>query len=186
MIIGIAGRKGAGKSTVAERLEDHGFGRMSFATTIKRMVSVLLRGVGLSEAEIRRAEIDKEAVIPALGVSYRRLCQTLGTDWGRDMINPGLWLMCANRELVTSPLDHVVFDDVRFEGEANLIRQRGGLIIHVIRQSDVIDDHASESGIELRDGDAVVGNNGSLEGLFSRVFMAIESRLGAQPAALSA
>lgn len=179
MIIGIAGKKGAGKSTVAERLEDHGFGGMAFATTLKKMVSVLLRGIGLSAAEIRRAELDKEAIIPALGVSYRRLCQTLGTDWGRDMINPGLWLMCANRELLTSPIEHVVFDDVRFDNEADLIRQHGGLIIHVIRQSDQVDGHASESGIELIDGDAVVGNNGSLEGLFSRVFVAIDAKLGA-------
>jgi hypothetical protein len=186
MIIGIAGRKGAGKSSVAERLEEHGFGRMSFASTLKEMVRVLLRNVGLSESDICKAEVDKEAVIPKLGVSYRRLCQTLGTDWGRDMINPKVWLMCASRELSTSPLEHVVFDDIRFDGEADLIRERGGLIIHVIRQSDVIDNHASEAGITLQEGDAVVGNNGSLEGLFSRVFVAIDAKLGTKPAALSA
>lgn len=186
MIIGIAGKKDAGKSTVAARLEDHGFGRMSFAATLKRMVRVLLRGVGLSEAEIRSAEIDKEAVIPALGVSYRHICQTLGTEWGRNMINPGLWLMCADRELATSPLEHVVFDDVRFDDEADLIRQHGGLIIHVIRQSDQVDNHSSEAGIGLRETDAVVSNNGSLEGLFSRVFVAIDSKLGAPVCAQSA
>jgi hypothetical protein len=186
MIIGIAGKEDAVNSTVAARLEEHGFGRMSFATTLKNMVSVLLRSVGLSAADIRKAEIDKEAVIPALGVSYRRLCQTLDTDWGRDMINPGLWLMCSARELATSPIEHVVFDNVQFEGEADLIRERGGLIIHVICQSDVVDDHASEAGITLQEGDAVVGNNGSLEGLFSRVFVAIDAKLGAPSCAQSA
>lgn len=177
MIIGLAGKKQVGKSTVSERLATYGFVRVSFSSPMKEMASHLLKNIGLTPFEIAQAEDNKESIIPQLGKSYRVLLQTLGTEWGRN-INPDLWLICAEQRMKQLADKHVIFDDVRFDNEAELIRSKGGLIIHLIRHTGEIDKHASEYGLTFRPGDALVGNNGSLEGLFNRVYLAMEARFG--------
>jgi hypothetical protein len=177
LIIGLAGKKRVGKSTVAERLVMHGFEQVSFATPLKSMASVLLRSLGMTNADIHAAALDKEAVLPVLGVSYRSLLQTLGTDWGRT-VHPRIWLLCAEHRLAELDQRNVIFDDVRFDNEAELIRDRGGLIIHLIRHTGEMDKHASEFGVLFQPGDELVGNNGTLEGLFNRVFTAMEKKFG--------
>jgi hypothetical protein len=177
VIIGIAGKKGVGKSTVAERLVNHGFAQVSFATPLKSMACHLLSEVGMTPAEIRAAELNKEEVMPKVGKSYRVMLQTLGTEWGRSL-NPDLWLLCAEHRLEQLSDKHVIFDDVRFDNEASLIRSKGGLIIHLIRKTDMVDGHASEAGVAFHHGDEIVGNNGTVEGLFNRVLLAMEKRFG--------
>ncbi|MFA6051544.1 MAG: hypothetical protein WC762_03040 [Methylobacter sp.] len=177
MIIGIAGSKYSGKSTAAEHLFMQGFERLSFATPLKQMALVLLANVGMDPDEIREAEQDKEAIIPKIGVSYRTLLQTLGTDWGRNTISSELWLLCAKQRVMALAGKAIVFDDVRFDGEAAFIREQGGLIIHLIRDTGFVDVHASEKGVTRYPCDAVIGNNGTLDGLRSRVSEAINSRL---------
>lgn len=164
MIIGLAGKKQVGKSTVAELLVAQGFERASFAGPLKEMAASLLRSLGMTEDEISAASIDKEVLMPKLGVSYRVMLQKLGTDWGRAL-NPDLWLMCAESKMAAQDERHVVFDDVRFDNEAGLIRKNGGLVIHLSRETGMEDGHASEAGIGVHDGDVVIVNNGSLEDL---------------------
>ena len=111
----------------------------------------------------------KEQVIPALGVSPRRLMQTLGTDWGRELIHPDIWLTMALQRLV-----HVgpgmVIADVRFENEAAWVRKYGGRILHVHRpDAAAVETHASEYGIQQLPEDLVIMNAGSLEDLHAKV-----------------
>lgn len=174
MIVGIAGKKQSGKSTVASKLCEHGFTEMSLANPVKSAAHVILNHLGLSWADICVAEADKEAVIEPLGHSYRAMLQTLGTDWGRAL-NPDIWLNCAEHKLLKLSGGNVVVSDVRFENEAAFIRAHGGLIVHLVRHSSAVDAHASEAGIIVQHGDVVVSNNGSLEGLFNRVFMAVNN-----------
>jgi hypothetical protein len=173
MIIGIAGRKGSGKSTVADKLCEVNACRLSFAGPLKLMTRQLLRCLGTSEYDIHDMEHDKEQIVPALGISYRVILQTLGTEWGRNL-HSNIWLLCAGHSVLTCESDHIVFDDVRFGNEADFIRSNGGLVIHLMRVTGLLDDHASESGIAIQPGDAIVGNNGSLDGLYKRVWRAIE------------
>jgi hypothetical protein len=164
VIIGIAGKKCVGKSTAADLLVAQGFERASFAGPLKEMAASLLRNLGMNETEINAASVDKEAMLPRLGVSYRVMLQTLGTDWGRAL-NPDMWLLCAESKMPAQDAMHVVFDDLRFDNEAHLIRAKGGLIIHLSRETGLTDSHASEAGIGVHDGDAVIVNNGSFESL---------------------
>ena len=174
MIIGFAGKKESGKSTAAEALLRRGFRRYSFARPIKRMVRLLLRDCGLDQEQLAFHEHHKEDLIPSLGVSFRQLCQTLGTEWGRACVHPDLWVIAAN-EYLTGFGDYVV-DDVRFENEATLIRQSGGLIIHVRRPGLADDDaHASESGIAWHPVDAVIDNDGDVEQLHRAVWAAVNA-----------
>ena len=177
MMIGIAGKKQAGKTMLATRLEACGFECRSFAAPLKQLSRLLLHQLGLSLADILAAVDHKEVDIPLLGHSYRELLQTLGTDWGRTL-NADIWVLCAAHHLATYNPDRVVFDDVRFENEAAFIRARDGLIIHVNRALKRRDNHASEAGIVVRDGDAVVFNNGTPKALFDQVLAILDSRFG--------
>lgn len=171
MIIGIAGKKGSGKTTVANMLcSNHGFKRISFADPLKAMLKPLLLASGFSEESSRiYTEQDRGVMIPGIGKSYRKLMQTLGTDWGRDMVGSDLWLNCAKTSIEDAATG-VVFDDVRFDNEAALIRSNGGIIVHLRGhfQSDY-DPHQSEQGIEVFDNDLIINNSGNLGDVINRL-----------------
>jgi len=160
-LIGIAGRARSGKDTVANFIiAAIGGYRYGFADPIRAMLVPL--GVDMSDPYWQAR---KEEPIPALGVSPRRMMQTLGTEWGRQLIHPDLWLLMAHQRLLQSG-PGMVIPDVRFENEAAWIRKHGGRIIHVIRPDvNAVEAHASEDGIEVQDTDVRLFNSGTLEEL---------------------
>jgi hypothetical protein len=70
--------------------------------------------------------------------------------------------------------DSLVFGSVRNEHKALFLREKGALIIHVIRKGDESGDH----GVAIHKDDEVVSANGSFEGLFDRVRIVIDRRFG--------
>ena len=163
MIIGFAGKKQSGKTQAAAFLVERGFVRYSFAQPLKEMAWLLLRRLGLSDDEMDAVFDDKEGLVYPIETSMRHVLQTLGTEWGREQINPGLWLMCAETFFEQHAGLDVVVDDLRFENEATLIRRLGGLVVHIDRETGLTDGHVSEAGLGWRPSyDAVIVNNGSL------------------------
>jgi hypothetical protein len=161
MIIGFAGKKQVGKSTAAGWLVDAGFVRTSFAEPMKEVAEHLLMCAGLSNHDVRFFDRHKEEVMPIVGVTMRHFLQTLGTDWGRQLIHPDLWVLAA-AERIDSLLAEgrqVVIEDVRFENEAAFIREHSGLVVHIERKTGFVDQHASESGIGFACGDSVIHNS---------------------------
>lgn len=64
----------------------------------------------------------------------------------------------------------IVIKDIRFENEADYLRQHGGQIWHVVRRNvEKVNAHSSELGIKIQSNDIVIDNNGSLEQLASAV-----------------
>lgn len=125
MLIGLCGPAGSGKSTAALHLvEHHGFTRVRFAGPLKAM----MRALGCTEEEVDGAL--KEAPCALLGGrTPRQAMQWLGTEWGRQMIAPDLWLRAWAAEANRYRL--VVCDDVRFPNEEAAIRSRGGIIVRI-------------------------------------------------------
>ena len=162
-VIGLHGRARSGKDTVASFiLAQRGGYIYSFADPIRAMLVPL--GIDMRDPYWQK---HKEEVIPALGVSPRRLMQTLGTEWGRDLINPELWLILAKQRLLNFG-PGMVIADVRFENEAAWIRSQGGRVVHIERPNIApVEAHASEAGIEFKgdEGDFKIINGGSLEDL---------------------
>lgn len=160
-VIGIHGRARTGKDTVANFIVSHRGGYVySFADPIRAMLVPL--GIDMSDPYW---QAHKENIIPALGVSPRRLMQTLGTEWGRQLINQDLWLILAKQRLLNFG-PGMVIPDVRFENEAAWVRKHGGRIIHVVRPNVApVEAHASEDGIEVLPEDAQLSNSGTLEEL---------------------
>ena len=173
-LIGITGKARAGKDTLAHSIiAHHGGYRYGFADPIKQM----LKAVGIDFGQ-PFWQMHKETPIPQLGVSPRYMMQTLGTEWGREMIHPSLWTILAENAIRTAGPGAVV-SDVRFESEAEWVRARGGVIIHLYR-SDApgIQPHKSEAGIAVGPHDIELWNSGtvaSLDHLASELFRTFHS-----------
>jgi hypothetical protein len=167
-LIGITGRAGSGKNTVAGLVP--GAEVIGLADPIYQGLATML---GLDELELRDRG-RKEAPIEWLGRSPRTLLQTLGTEWGRDTVRSDIWLLMAERrirELDRAGAAAVVVADVRFANEAEMIRRMGGQIWEVRRPGQAIGEagHSSERGIGAELVDVVIDNDGSLEELEARV-----------------
>tara|TARA_B100000902_G_scaffold399700_1_gene471917 strand:- start:4377 stop:4955 length:579 start_codon:yes stop_codon:yes gene_type:complete len=147
MIIGLAGRKGSGKSTVAEILNDKfGYRTLSFATPLKEM----LMAMGVTKEEIFNIDLKEKPLERFGGKSPRELLQLLGTEFARNMVCEDVWVKAI--EARVEPNDMIVLDDVRFPNEAEMIRDKGGKIIKVTRTGQelgMVDTHSSEAGIPL-------------------------------------
>ena len=112
------------------------------------MLSDMLSHLGYSEELIaHHIYVDKEAVLPELGVSARHLLRTLGTEWGRECVSPTVWLDVWLAKALRKSF--VVVDDVRFKNEADLIHLLGGQMWRITRPGVVRNtEHASEGGLD--------------------------------------
>jgi hypothetical protein len=173
ILTGWTGKARCGKDTAVNYLRDrYGVMPAAFAYPLKSMLHV---GLGLDPAKFQTTA-EKEAIIPEYGVSYRHLAQTLGTDWGRQMVNERVWLIPQETKIRRAIRDNisVAYNDMRFENEAAMIRAHGGVVIHVmsLRESGLSDKakaHVSESGVKFGDHDRVLQNNGTLEEFYKQV-----------------
>jgi hypothetical protein len=117
-------------------------------------------------------ETDKNARPPELcGKSVRECYQSLGTDWGRNMVGTDIWLRAARRQMVsiTRAGGNVVCDDVRFDNEAELIHRLGGVVIEIGRPNLEQMEHASEAGVSPLVLDASILNDGTVDDLRTKL-----------------
>ena len=144
-IIGLTGPAGCGKTTVAGMIE--GAVVIQLADPLYAALALML---GVDEAILRHRGA-KERPLPGFDRSPRQLLQTLGTDWGRAFVGPDVWLRMAGRRidaLHAAGAPTVVLADVRFENEAEWIRNRGGEVWRVEREpTAAAAAHVSEAGI---------------------------------------
>lgn len=152
-IIGFAGAAGSGKTTAAKILNELGYERVRFAGPLKSM----MLAVGLTVDEIDGPL--KESPCALLGGKTPRWAmQSIGYEWGRQLIDPNLWINAWDRAVHALP-SHVavVSDDVRFQNEVDAIRARGGLVVRIDRDGLKRGSHVSEQA-HLR-VDSVVHND---------------------------
>jgi energy-coupling factor transporter ATP-binding protein EcfA2 len=161
MIIGLAGPKGVGKSTLASKLTEllPNSTVLPFAAPLKAMAEAFYRSMGLPEEEVlRRVYGDRKEMRDYLGerlVTPRQVMQTLGTEWGRGTIGKtiwtGIWLDRARSE--TSIGRSVIVDDVRFEDEVEAVQLLGGRVfdLYAPELKQTGDRHASERGVQSAD-----------------------------------
>ena len=171
LLIGLAGPARSGKSTAADHLvRNHLLEHYAFADPLR---SGLMEIFNLDPDDFEGER--KEQTLAWLGRSPRELMQSMGTEWARQMVHPDVWVRIAEQNLnyLQNSLSSVVgfvVSDVRFENEAEFIRQRGGTIIHLRRpDAPSVNPHISEAGIQILQPDLIVNNDGNLAWLRERV-----------------
>ena len=169
-VIGISGKAGSGKSTIASMLEeDLTFAVIPMAEPLKALVAELfdIKDVGLLNDQDFKASVE-----PLSGKTYRYILQTVGTEWGRSSIDNDVWTK-LNMLRIIDAYNHgylgVVIPDVRFDNEAKHIKELSGKIFQVERSSlnseDVSYTHASEAGIDKKYVDITIYNDKGIEDL---------------------
>lgn len=170
-LIGITGRKRAGKDTAANALTEmlH-YHPIKFADPLKNMLRILLSNAGFDKA-MREAHIEgefKEAPLEILcGRTARHAMQTLGTEWGRQQIGEDFWIRLALARVAGLPA--VVISDCRFANETAAVKAAGGTIIKIVREGAGGDFHASEAEIDLIEAEYTVVNNTTIQDLQQKV-----------------
>lgn len=175
-VIGLGGKLRSGKDAVADHLvANHGFKKMGMSDALHEAMLALDPWVEWHREDepdrysdiIRRKGYVEAKTYPEV----RRLLQVLGTEVGRNMIGENVWVdimggkIRRHLEAGTS----VVVTGIRFENEAALIRQFGGLAAWVERpnpDATPASTHASENGVRSSDFDAQIVNDGTLEHLY--------------------
>jgi hypothetical protein len=163
----------SGKSTAAMVLKSKGFHNIAFADPLKAMAYSLLVDLGYEAGKaFDFLHSNKYEVIEAIGVTGRHLMRTLGTEWGREMINQGLWVSAWKSRM--SGFNKVVVEDVRRLNEAEAVKEKGGQIWRICRNLDNPDvDHASEGQLDDWNGfDLVIENNGTIAELRNSIVSA--------------
>jgi len=170
LLIGLAGSMGVGKSTISSHLcLEHGWQSLAFADPLKNGLCAMF---DLTREQLEQMKRAGHEIAP--GVTARKAMQTLGTEWGREL-NQDIWVLALRKQInkltLWSDLPGIVIDDVRMENEAALIREYGGVVIHV-RNGDATaagDAHLSEQRLHIADNDLTIDNTGSLPALYTMV-----------------
>lgn len=165
-LIALTGPAGCGKDTVRRLLEQiYGYQGIAFADPMRDMLAALLRHIGTSTAWMTDRDL-KEKPIPGLaGISYRRMAQTLGTEWAQQCLARDFWVRIAEQrhhQLRQAGAQHIVISDLRFHHEAAWVKNQGGEIWRVVRDAIPVRLHESEMQLHAIAHDRVVLNTSSL------------------------
>lgn len=153
LVIGLAGPAGVGKSAAADYLVEcvPQYDRASFADPLKAM---LAEGLQLTADQLYGGA--KQQVDSRYECTPRHIMQTLGTEWGRRLIHPDVWVLAMAGRVAGR---RVIIDDVRFPNEAAFVRERG-VLVHLEGRGGIEGAHVSETPLDRLPGDLVVRNDG--------------------------
>lgn len=158
ILLGIAGYKGSGKTTAAIELKGCGFHNVKFAAGLKAMLGCL----GLTGDHLE-GKLKEEPCGLLDGRTPRHAMQTLGGEWGRDMISPNLWINHWKRTVNSYGLHTpICVDDLRYPNEQDAIREMGGEIVYIERGLDRSSTHSSEDLSHIK-SDYIIINSDTME-----------------------
>lgn len=181
MLIGLVGRRGTGKDTIAHHLvASYNFRNRKFAGPLKDALKSLFC---LTDAHVEGPL--KEIIHPMWGVSPRAMMQFFGTNVMQSKLQELLphigrehavqrLLMEMDTDMYSGENTNTVVSDVRFQHELDALLKRGAVIVQVKRtvnmvQDTIIDAHESEAGVDDLFSHVQIENNGSLECLLLKV-----------------
>lgn len=191
-LIGLTGPARSGKSAVASALAEISPGPVSiqgFADLVKlsaaKSLDVVFHGDDVGTRAVRNwadqlklnmgvqlTDQDGQVVHTITG---RRFLQCFGTEGHREIFGETFWIDQVDFE--PEGVDLLIFDDVRFEDEAQAIIDRGGEIWRVVRHGNNAGEHRSEQPLSEGLVTYTVANSGSLAELKRAVRTAYATEL---------
>ena len=181
MIIGISGKAESGKDTAANMLkilygnpnisyEDYNNKNYNkFADIEVIHFADILKETAMTMCVLSEEDVctqhGKKRKIEWLGITVRELLQKLGTCI-RQNIDEDFWV--KSLWAVVDNWNNVIIADVRFPNEVNSIKERGGIVIRLNRNTSKVDNHISETAVDnYKEWDLVIDNNSTKEDLFN-------------------
>lgn len=166
-IIGISGKAGSGKDTLAKYLRDilphvdnvPYYEIVHFADLLKEAVQTTCV---LDDWHTQTQEGKKTELEWLDGMTVREVLQKFGTAI-REGVHPDFWV----RALMEGTDDwDIIIPDVRFPNEAEEIRKRGGILVRIEREGAGAGNHISETALDDYDKwDIVIFNDYDLDTL---------------------
>lgn len=177
MIIGLSGKSKSGKSTAGDYLvKNKNFTAYHFADPLKRGAMEMF---GFTE-EQSFGKL-KDVIDPFWGVTPRDIHKILGTELLQfdihkylpafEPIGRNIWLKKFELWYEDKKDKDIVFCDIRFQHELDLITKLGGKTYKINRYGlNMGDLHASELEMETLDGiTSVIDNNGAIGFLYDQI-----------------
>jgi len=178
VLIGITGRTGDGRNTVASIIADlRGRDVLSVAITdpVRHAVAAML---GISSEKVAQLEHSDEN-IPLTDHTMQYLLQTLSDKWGRELVNPNLWTRLAAQRVTAGLMEgrDVTIPDISTKagGMSRMVRTLHGTMIRVIRPREPweVEDY-SPAGNEVLP-DITIVNDGDMKALRRKVMRALDA-----------
>lgn len=179
MLIGLSGRKGVGKDTIANAVQqaNNKVRLLACADRVKRVSGVLFQ---LSYEQLHDP-VEKERVDERYGVSPRVIMQRMGTEFVRNgmiyilfpemkghLDSETFWVDATTRDIQSIRKENkealIIVTDIRFPNEVEMIESLGGCMIRITRgeSESVSPEHVSEA-LQVDESWPVIENNGSVE-----------------------
>lgn len=219
MIISISGRIGSGKDLTGQIIQYlyyvysdiHKDNKLSFEAFVKidRVNNLLINGVvpkikkwadsikdmtciaiGCTREQLEDIDFKNTGIKDLNNITPRTILQSLGTEWGRNMLHNDIWVnalmskhKCTSCDMLVPFEDgiaHVEWDtcvmpnwiitDTRFPNEAKAVTDKGGINIRLTRNSNNPATHESETSLDNYSFDYVINNdNGDIPELIERI-----------------
>lgn len=155
MIIGISGRMGTGKDTLADmilKLKPE-FEKKAFADKLKEIAN-LLTGIPIEKFNSQSFKLENMPKEwdwfndPQDPMKVREFLQSLGTDAIREGLHDDAWVIALMAQYkIEEPneiLPNWVVADIRFPNEAEAIRKKDGILIRINKKTMKPNHHDSE------------------------------------------
>lgn len=177
MLIGMIGQAQNGKDTVADELvKNYNFTKKSLAQPLKEACKHIFQ---LTDRQVN-GDL-KEIPDPRWnGVKPRKLLQIVGTELIRNILikyipelkdmDNTIWIHNFNLWYENNKDKNVVIADIRFQDEAKMIKDHGGILIRINRgEPNLLDLHQSEQELLNIEVDYIIENNSTLDDLYMTI-----------------
>ncbi len=187
LVIGLHGYPEVGKDEIAKYLcEHHNFHRVSFADPLRKSVlavnpwvhvkyeeEIVCNGVRIA-GFVRLADLVRDVgwTVAKKCRDVREYLQRAGTEGGRDIHGHGCWIVIARDDANHAIFNgkNVVFTDVRFDNEIDLVDELGGELWKATRPGKAaVNNHSSEKPIPDDKFASFVNNDAGIDELRVKV-----------------
>lgn len=176
-LLGLVGKAGSGKDTLADELVKRGWVKIAFADALKQ---ICIDYLGCSYDDVYTQE-GKMKYNAEWGMTNREILQRVGTEAMRNGFHPDTWVKILKIR-VQKLLDEgrrVIVTDCRFGNECQMVKDLGGVVLEITRnnaKSNLTESeqhHISEKPLDRKYISFTVENNGTIEDMVNL----FESRL---------